>query len=423
MTTNIPFDSAPLSSLLQFLKDGTHGTHTRSRDGVPLLSAKNVTERGVEWNADDDRISEAEYRSIHRRFLLEADDLLLTVVGSLGRRALHDGSRITFQRSVAFLRADQQRLFPRFLLHAIGGAGFQRALVQRSNATAQAGVYLGELARIRIECPLLSEQHRIAAILDTIDEAIRKTEQVIAKLQQMKQGLLHDLLTRGIDENGELRDPERHPEQFQDSPLGRIPKAWGACALRDSCLTGGSYGSGAPARPYDPDLPRYVRITDITHEGRLDPLTRASISHAAATPYILTEGDLLFARSGATVGKTYLYDGPCAHAGYVIRFVVDRKKALPSFVFGWTKGQTYARWILRTLRQGAQPNINASEYARLPLALPPLPEQLQIVEMVHQIERRATSELQGLNKLRKLQHGLMDDLLTGDVRVPGEAAT
>ncbi len=75
--------------------------------------------------------------------------------------------------------------------------------------------------------PPLPEQRRIAEILDTLDEAIRKTEQVIAKLQQMKQGLLHDLLTRGIDDNGELRDPERHPEQFKDSPLGRIPRGGG----------------------------------------------------------------------------------------------------------------------------------------------------------------------------------------------------
>ena len=72
----------------------------------------------------------------------------------------------------------------------------------------------------------LPEQTRIAAMLDTVDEAIAKTEAVIAKLKQVRAGLLHDLLTRGLDENGQLRDPVAHPEQFQDSPLGRIPKEW-----------------------------------------------------------------------------------------------------------------------------------------------------------------------------------------------------
>jgi type I restriction enzyme S subunit len=85
---------------------------------------------------------------------------------------------------------------------------------------------VGDLSQVPIRVPPLPEQRRVAEILDTLDEAIRKTEQVIAKLQQMKQGLLHDLLTRGIDDNGELRDPDRHPEQFKDSPLGRIPERW-----------------------------------------------------------------------------------------------------------------------------------------------------------------------------------------------------
>jgi len=71
-----------------------------------------------------------------------------------------------------------------------------------------------------------AERSAIAYILDTADEAIVKTETLIAKLKAIKQGLLHDLLTRGLDENGELRDPERPPEQFKDSPLGLIPGEW-----------------------------------------------------------------------------------------------------------------------------------------------------------------------------------------------------
>ena len=69
-------------------------------------------------------------------------------------------------------------------------------------------------------------------MLDTVDEAIAKTEAVIAKLKQVRAGLLHDLLTRGLDENGQLRDPIAHPEQFQDSPLGRIPREWTVVSLK-----------------------------------------------------------------------------------------------------------------------------------------------------------------------------------------------
>ena len=90
-----------------------------------------------------------------------------------------------------------------------------------------------KLKEFLVRIPPLPEQRRIAEILDTVDDVIQQTEALIAKLKLMKAGLLHDLLTRGIDENGELRDPEAHPEQFKDSPLGRIPREWRLAKLGD----------------------------------------------------------------------------------------------------------------------------------------------------------------------------------------------
>src|SRR5206468_12436858 len=84
----------------------------------------------------------------------------------------------------------------------------------------------GDVRRVRVFCPEKEERWRIAAVLDTVDEAITKTEAVIAKLRQVRAGLLHDLLTRGLDQNGQFRDPIAHAEQFQDSPVGRIPRDW-----------------------------------------------------------------------------------------------------------------------------------------------------------------------------------------------------
>ena len=85
-------------------------------------------------------------------------------------------------------------------------------------------------------------------MLDTVDEAIAKTEAVIAKLRQVRAGLLHDLLTRGLDENGQLRDPIAHPEQFQDSPLGGIPE-WHVEAYEILRCSGHTapYGPSQPA--------------------------------------------------------------------------------------------------------------------------------------------------------------------------------
>src|SRR5690606_16610143 len=119
----------------------------------------------------------------------------------------------------------------KWLSHFLGQHGSVRWIRNHAVGSTMACLNTNILKAVPTKVPPLPEQQKIAEILDTVDEAIRKTDQIIAKLKQVKQGLLHDLLTRGIDDNGELRDPERHPEQFKDSPLGRLPKAWEVTTL------------------------------------------------------------------------------------------------------------------------------------------------------------------------------------------------
>jgi len=193
--------------------------------------------------------------------------------------------------------------------------------------------------------------------------------------------------------------------------------------MRGICIGGGEYGSGASARPWDAESPRYVRITDIRDDGTLNPETRASIPMAVARPYMLKDGDLLFARSGATVGKTYLYqaqDGRCAHAGYVIKFQPDPNIAIPRYAFWWTQASAYWRWVNRTLRQGAQPNINATEYGAHRLLLPPLPEQRRIAEILDTLDEAIRKTEQVITKLQQMKQGLLHDLLTRGIDEHGE---
>ncbi|MDO8723504.1 MAG: restriction endonuclease subunit S, partial [Syntrophales bacterium] len=225
-----------LKNVSVFIKDGTHGTHPRQDSGIPLLSAKNITEQGkVYWDETDSFISDKEYGTISQSCQIQINDLLLTIVGSLGRRALViDEQPFAVQRSVAIIRPDQNFVVPGFLYHVAGDDAFQRQLIVQSNATAQAGLYLEKLNNVKIIIPsLIREQELISDILDTIEEKIQRTEHLIAKLKAIKQGLLHDLLTRGLDESGKLRDPIAHPEQYKDSPLGKIPNEWEICRAYD----------------------------------------------------------------------------------------------------------------------------------------------------------------------------------------------
>ncbi len=168
-----------------------------------------------------------------------------------------------------------------------------------------------------------------------------------------------------------------------------LPDGWQIRSLGGVSLGKGEYGANVSKADFDPALPRYVRITDISNQGTLIPTSLASISHEAAKGYCLNEGDLLFARSGATVGKSLLYQshyGPCAFAGYLIRFRLDPAKIDPYFARNIVQSAEYWDWIATVQRAQAQPNINAQEYATLPLMLPPLDEQRRIAEVLRSVD-------------------------------------
>ena len=158
---------------LLLLKDGTHGTHKNSDKGVYLLSAKNIKNGEVIIDDKADRkISFSEYENIHSTFTLKKDDVLLTIVGSIGEVAiLKNPDIMTFQRSVAFLRP-KDFLTPSFLKTEIESDTFQKELSDRKSQSAQPGVYLGELEKIPFYIPKLSEQRQIGAYFRTLDHLI-----------------------------------------------------------------------------------------------------------------------------------------------------------------------------------------------------------------------------------------------------------
>ncbi len=280
-----------------------------------------------------------------------------------------------------------------------------------ANGVTRFGLTLGATSSLKILLPPLPEQQAIAAVLDSIDEAIECTDAVITATERLRDALLHELLTCGV--------PGWHTE-WKDVPgLGTIPACWEVVRLGEVCDPP-QYGASASARPFDLGLPRYVRITDITDDGHLRSDELASAEASQVFGYELTQGDLLFARSGATVGKTYLYkddDGPCVYAGYLIWFRPLRNLGYPRFLELFTRSLSYHRWVQLMLRAGAQPNINAAEYSSLPILLPPLPEQQAIAAMLDGVGEAIKQIRQEREYLQSLKISAADALLTGLVRV------
>lgn len=158
-------------------------------------------------------------------------------------------------------------------------------------------------------------------------------------------------------------------------------------SLESISLTKGEYGGGFSAVDYFENAPRYIRITDITDEGLLNDEIKAPSGNIKEwKKYSLQEGDLLFARSGATVGKAFLYKkeyGNCIFAGYLIRFKLNTEIAFPKYVYFYTKTPDYNNWIVQKQNVVAQPNINAKQYGlELEIPLPPLATQKRIAAIL-----------------------------------------
>ena len=155
--------------------------------------------------------------------------------------------------------------------------------------------------------------------------------------------------------------------------------------LREIALSSGEYGANTPATKYNPEKGRYIRITDIDEFGNLsDEMVSPEV---VESKYLLHRGDLLFARTGATVGKTYLHKtGKALYAGYLIKYqFIDT--VLPEFVFAYTHSKEYYQWVGLTQKVGAQPNISAKQYDGLRIVVPPFEEQKAFVGLMNQADK------------------------------------
>lgn len=158
--------------------------------------------------------------------------------------------------------------------------------------------------------------------------------------------------------------------------IGDIPSHWNIAPLKRNLRMPLKYGANEPAESENKNYPRYIRITDIDNNGNLKDETFKSLEPAKATEYLLEKGDVLFARSGATVGKTYIFNEPyeACFAGYLIKASCS-SGLTPQFLFYYTNSGMYNNWKNSIFIQSTIQNIGADKYSLLPLPLPPLAEQ------------------------------------------------
>jgi len=321
------------------------------------------------------------------------------------------------------------RCDPKYLYHVLlwSRQGWERFKAQ----TTQANINGAVVKAFHIPSPTLVQQQRIAEILDTLDEQIRKTEHILGKLKLVRQGLLNSLLTRGIDEHGRLRDPVRHPQQFTDTPIGRLPKQWDTSSISDlvadvePAMRSGPFGSALLKHELVSSGVPLLGIDNIHVDDFRAEFTRF-VTHQKArelSRYRVHPGDVMITIMG-TVGRSCLVPENVPHAlssKHVWTMTFDQRRYLPYLV---SAQLNHAEWVLAQLRrdeQGGIMNAIRSDTLREAiLPVPPIEEQHRIRAVLESQDRRIVREKEELDKLRFLKEGLASDLLSGRVRVPME---
>ncbi len=279
--------------------------------------------------------------------------------------------------------------------------------------------------KLKINVPSPDIQMRIVAILDSCDLAIEKTEAIIAKYQQIKAGLMHDLFTSGVTADGKLRPTrEQAPELYQETPIGWIPKEWDVMALR-GCLVGNPTNGIYKPPTLIGHGTLLVGQTAFTLERSIDFAfaRRAVLSKDELSRYGLMENDILVTRVFATVegvGQPTLVPAmyePAVYESNMMRLRIERAVILPVLLFEWLRNHTVRRMIVSGANASNQTSINQQVLNLLPVIRPAPEEQHRMTMIIKTFDTRIKGEKSRLEKLRQQKSGLMRDLLTGRVRV------
>ena len=359
------------------------------KDGVFSLGGEHIGKTG-RINIYNPKYVLESYYDNNTNGHINDNDILLCKDGALsGKVALVHGEfkdcKAMINEHVFIIRTES--LLQDFLFYYLFSPAGQQQLKLRVSGAAQGGINGTNLKTIPIPFPdNITQQQQIVSELDLLSGVIEKQKAQIDELNKLAQSIFYEM----------FGDPASNP------------KGWDTKTLSDISCDKLSYGSGASAISYNGKI-RYIRITDIQDTGELNE-EKVSPS-MCEEKYILNEGDILFARSGATVGKTYCHsakNGKCIYAGYLIRLIPNIKIVLPSYVFGYTHTLYYRNFIETVQNAVAQPNINAKQYGMLRICIPPLSLQQEFAAKIETIEAMKAKVRQSLKESEQLFNSRMD---------------
>lgn len=384
------WEQRKLGETLALLKDGTHGTHTDVGEGIYLLSAKNIKNGQINIDESDRIISEDEYKSIHKNFNLEKGDVLLTIVGSIGEVAiLENPSKLTFQRSVAYLRPDGT-LTSQFLYTTIMSAKFQRELKKRQVVSAQPGIYLGDLSVIPIELPCMEEQKKIGAFFKQLDDSITLQQRKLELLKDQKKSFLQRMFPKNESNKPEIRFAG-FTDDWEQRKLEQLAQFNPKSSL--------------------PDKFEYVDLESVVGTEMISHRTETKENAPSRAQRLAIQGDVFYQTVRPYQKNNYLFDLP--HNNYVFStgYAQLRPFGDSYFLLSRLQDDKFVFNVLERSTGTSYPAINSSDLAQIEVGVPlVVEEQIKIGDFFKNLDNTIALQQHKLDLLKEIKKGYLQKM-------------
>ena len=378
-----------LGEVCEKLTDGSHNPPKGIlHSNYIMLSSQNVYNDKLVL--DDVRfLHEDDFLREDKRTCVREGDVLLTIVGTIGRSAVFmQNINVTLQRSVAVLRPHTS-IMSRFLMYCL--IGKNTSLNEEAHGIAQKGIYLKQLAQIPIPVPPLPVQERIVSELDLLSGIIEKKREQLKEFDALAQSIFYDM----------FGDPITNEKGWEVKKLGEVCESV-SYGTSNSSTENGEY--------------KYLRMNNITYSGHIDitDIKYIDVSDDEYEKYVVRKGDILFNRTNSKdlVGKTALFnfEEEMIIAGYIIRVRVNQDSIIPTFVVKWLNTPLMKSYF-KNICKGAvnQSNINSKELKNIPISIPPLPLQRQFASKIEAIERQKELIKQSISETETLFNARMQE--------------
>jgi type I restriction enzyme S subunit len=407
-----------LQDLTTQIVDGTHFTPNYLESGVPFLRVTDIQSEKVDFTRLK-FISIEEHELLKLRCFPKKGDILVSKNGSIGIIKIVDWDwEFSIFVSLALIKPKAE-IFNQYLVYLLQSDIIWWQIKLRAKQGTVTNLHLEEIRELEIPKPSFSEQYQIAQILCTCDAVIEKTQSAIAKYKAIKQGMLHDLFTRGIDiKTGKLRPKyEDAPELYKESKLGWIPKAWDEKALED--LTN-QIGDGIHTTPkYSENTDYYFINGNNLSEGDILIKSALCVSEDEYKKHFkeLNRRTILYSING-TIGNIAFYRNEKVILGKSACYIICKPNVNLDYIYFILQSNSISKFYELEMTGSTISNLSLASVRNTPITIPKDDsEQNLIAERIKTINNKLNAEQNYLLKLHQIKAGLMNDLLSGKKKV------